>query len=177
MPALLKPSRVLANVEARSKKHAFEILSELIAGDEENLSHEQIFDAIVARERIGNTGMGNGVAIPHGKVPELESATAAFLKLSDAIDYGSQDGEPVSMILAIVVPEDDEESDKDWVALGAKALSAPELVKMLGEVSSSRALFELLSAHAPADEATDDEKESTQSSQQKPATEADSPPQ
>ncbi len=150
MADLLEPARVLANVEARSKKHAFEILSELIAGVADDLSHDQIFEALVERERIGNTGMGKGVAIPHGTVPGLTAPTAACLKLSEAVDYGAQDGEPVALILAVALPDHDESKSFEDVAHAARVLADPELRHMLGDVSSSRALFELLTAHVPA---------------------------
>lgn len=151
LASLLEPARVLANVEARSKKHAFEILSELIAGVADDLSHEQIFEALVERERIGNTGLGKGVAIPHGKATGLKASTAACLKLSEAIDYGAQDGEPVTLILAVAVPDNDDVDNFEDVAQGAHALTDSELMQMLNEVSSSRALYELLAAHAPPD--------------------------
>lgn len=164
MSRLLEPARVLANVEARSKKHALEILSELIAGISDDLSNAQVFEALVERERIGNTGMGKGVAIPHGRINGIKTTTAAFLKLSEAIDYGAQDGEPVSMIIAIAVPDDEDPDNFEDVALAARALADPQLTRMLGEVSSSRALYELLSAHIPeVDESDEQETEPTAS--------------
>ncbi|NNF50945.1 MAG: PTS transporter subunit EIIA [Gammaproteobacteria bacterium] len=155
MADLLEPARVLANVEARSKKHALEILSELIAGISDELENEQVFEALVERERIGNTGMGKGVAIPHGRVSELGKTTAAFLKLGEAIDYGAQDGEPVKMILAIAVSNDEDPDAFEDVALSARTLADPELVRMLEEASGSRALYELLTGHIPAGNAAD----------------------
>ena len=147
MADLLEPARVLANVEARSKKHALEILSELIAGVGDELSNAQVFEALVERERIGNTGMGKGVAIPHGRVGGLDKTVAAFLKLSEAVDYGAQDGEPVNMMLAIAVPDDENTDSFEDVAFAARTLADAELIRLLGEVSSSRALYELLTAH------------------------------
>lgn len=146
---LLQPDRVLANVEARSKKHAFEIVSELIASVSEELSHVDVFEALLERERIGNTGLGAGIAIPHGRIEDLPQAAGAFLKLSEPVDFGAQDGEPVSYIFAIAVPADDNEDHFEVIAETARALNEPRLAGMLTEVSGSRALFEILAAYIP----------------------------
>ncbi len=156
---LLQPERVLANVEARSKKHAFEIVSELIAGGSEELSHVDVFEALLDRERIGNTGLGEGAAIPHGRLEGIEQATGAFLKLSEPVDFGAQDGKPVQHVLAIAIPASDEQDHFEVVAEAAQVLREPRLAGMLSEVSGSRALYEILAAYIPeksVDEAGDE---------------------
>lgn len=149
LATLLEPARVLANVEGRSKKHALEIVSELIASASEELAREDVFEALLDRERIGNTGLGRGIAIPHGRIAGLQATTGAFIKLSEAVDYGAQDGIPVKLIFAIVVPDDDADVHFEHVAETARALNDTRLLEMLEEVNSSRALYELLAGHAP----------------------------
>ncbi len=149
LATLLEPARVLNNVEARSKKHALEILSELIAGAYEDLSPADIFEALLDRERIGNTGLGDGIAIPHGKVADLDAATGAFLKLNEAVDFGARDGKPVRLIFAIAVPDDDEQDHFENVAETARVLANKDLVRMLDQVNGSRALFETLAGYTP----------------------------
>ena len=143
---LLEPSRVLANVEARSKKHAFEILSELIAGVSDELLDIDIFEALIDRERIGNTGLGHGIAIPHGSVAGLNKSTGAFLQLNEAVDFNAQDGEPVQFMFAVAVPDDEQADYFEEVARTAQALSDERIVGLLAEASGSRALFEILAA-------------------------------
>lgn len=145
---LLQPARVLANVEARSKKHAFEILSELIAGVADDLSQSDVFEALVERERIGNTGLGKGIAIPHGGLPDIKTPVGAFLKLSEAVDYGAQDGVPVRLIMAVAVPGDEQSDHFEEVARSARALTDARLIESLNEVSGSRALYEILAGHS-----------------------------
>lgn len=146
---MLEPARVLANVEGRSKKHSLEVVSELIAGVSEELAREDVFEALLARERIGNTGLGKGIAIPHGKIAGLKATTGAFIKLSEAVDFGAQDGVPVTLIFAILVPDDDADEHFEDVAETARALSDSRLLEMLEEVSGSRALYEILAAYVP----------------------------
>lgn len=148
---LIKPDRVLANVEARSKKHAFEIVSELIAGVDGALSHVDVFEALLERERIGNTGLGGGAAIPHGRLEGLTESVGAFLKLSEPVDFGAQDGEPVRHVFAITVPADDDEDHFEVVAEAARALTEPQLGALLAEVTGSRALYEILAGYIPED--------------------------
>ena len=78
---LLAPGRVLCNVEARGQKHAFEILSELLANADHGIGSSIIFDALIQRERLGGTGLGQGVALPHGRADALHGTVAAVLKL------------------------------------------------------------------------------------------------
>ncbi len=149
LSSLLEPARVLANVDARSRKHALEILSELIAGSSEALQQIDVLEALLERERIGSTGLGNGCAIPHGHLPDLETSIGAFLKLNEAVDFNAQDGLPVKLIFAVLVPEAKEEGHFEDVAAVAKALKDPSLVEALLEAGGSRAAYDLLSGYQP----------------------------
>lgn len=149
LASLLEPARVLANVDARSRKHALEIISELLAGSSESLAQIDVMDALIDRERIGNTGLGGGIAIPHGRPDGLDRSVGAFLKLSEAVDFNSQDGQPVGLIFAVLVPRSDDNDYFEDVAGVAKALSDGRLVDALAEAGSSRAVFDLLSGYMP----------------------------
>lgn len=146
---LLEPARVLANVDARSRKHALEILSELIAGSSESLSKSDVLEALLERERIGNTGLGNGVAIPHGRLADLEASVGAFLKLSEPVDFNARDEKPVGLIFAVVVPDNAGQDHFEDVVGVAKALSDRRLTDALQEANGSRAVFDLLVDYQP----------------------------
>lgn len=150
LTSLLEPARVLANVDARSRKHALEILSELIAGSSEAMQQIDVLEALLERERIGSTGLGNGCAIPHGSLPELETSVGAFLKLNEPVDFNAQDGKPVNLIFAVLLPGSAEDSHFEKVAEVAKALSDPRLAAALLEAGGSRAVFDLLAGYQPA---------------------------
>ncbi len=102
---LLAPARVVAGANATSKKRLLETLAHVLA-DDTGIEHERtLFDALCSRERMGSTGLGHGVAIPHGRSAALTGAVGAFIRLSDPVDFGSPDGEPVDLIFALAVPE------------------------------------------------------------------------
>lgn len=103
--ALLDTQRVACRVHVNSKKGALDLLSALLAADIENLSPEQVFESLNGRERLGSTGFGKGVALPHGRVANIDHPVGVFLVLDEAIDYDAIDGQPVDLLFALVVPE------------------------------------------------------------------------
>ncbi len=141
---LLEPGRVLSNVEARSKKHALEILSELLATSEHDITAGEIFDCLVSRERLGSTGLGESIALPHGRAPGLDEPVGAFLKLSEGVDFEASDGEPVRLVFGILVPEDAHEQHLQTLSEIARRFLEPDFRARLLETTSSRTLYELL---------------------------------
>lgn len=101
---LITSDSVLANLRATSKKQALQELSKLAAqltGEDERA----IFDVLMERERLGTTGVGNGIAIPHGKMPSLERLYGVFVRLETPIDFQSVDEQPVDLIFLLLAPE------------------------------------------------------------------------
>lgn len=140
---LLAPERVVCNIDARSHKHMFEILSELLGnGNHSGLPTNEILNSLSARERLGSTGLGDGVAIPHGRASGLSRPSAAFVKLASPVDYEAPDGQAVDLALAILLPEG--EQGIDLLALSAEILSDPELLSVLRDCRNSRSLHSLL---------------------------------
>ncbi|MGI9335529.1 MAG: PTS sugar transporter subunit IIA, partial [Gammaproteobacteria bacterium] len=92
---ILDPERVMFGVDAGSKKKVLEKMSELLASAEEVPDTRSVFDNLCARERLGSTGLGHGVAIPHCRMPTLKRAVGAMLKTNRAVDFDSPDGQPV----------------------------------------------------------------------------------
>lgn len=149
---LLEPGRVLCNVEARSKKHALEILSELLATAEHDLSSSEIFDHLVARERLGSTGLGDGVALPHGRAAGLDSAVGAFVRLCQGVEFEAADGEPASLVFGILVPEDANEEHLRTLSAIAKRFLQPGFRAQLIETTGSRDLYDLLAQEPEEDQ-------------------------
>ena len=119
----IQPERVLCNVDANSKKRAFEALSQLISEDCEGISANAVFDSLIAREKLGGTGLGYGVAIPHGRLKNINSTRGAFIKLKTGIDFDSIDKKPVDLMFALLVPENAEEEHLQTLALLANMLN------------------------------------------------------
>lgn len=101
---LLTADQVLLDLDASSKKRVFEqagILFETRLG----LARSTIFDSLFAREKLGSTGLGQGVAIPHGRIKGLKQAAGAFIRLANPVPFDSPDGRPVSLLFVLLVPE------------------------------------------------------------------------
>ncbi len=104
LAAILPASNVLVDVDATSKKRAFEHAG-LVFENQHAIARATVTDNLFARERLGSTGLGHGVAIPHGRCARLTSATGAFLRLGEPVDFNAPDGQPVDLVFALVVPE------------------------------------------------------------------------
>ncbi len=101
---ILSAEQILLNLEASSKKRVFEqagMLFETKLG----LARSVIFDSLFAREKLGSTGLGQGVAIPHGRIKGLKQAAGAFLRLATPVAFDSPDGRPVDLLFVLLVPE------------------------------------------------------------------------
>jgi PTS system nitrogen regulatory IIA component len=101
---ILLPDNILLDTESTSKKRVFERVG-LLFENNQQISRSQVFDSLFAREKLGSTGLGQGVAIPHGRIAKLREATAAFVMTSHPIPFDAPDGQPVNMIFVLLVPE------------------------------------------------------------------------
>jgi len=142
---LLAKDSVLSKVNCTSKKGALEKISH-IAGEKLNIDPQILFNNLIAREKIGSTGVGSGIAIPHVKIDSSLPATAVFLQCETAIDYDAYDGNKVDILFAIFVPED--RCQQYLVALGeiSKKLLDKPFLRQLRNADSDQVLFELLQA-------------------------------
>ena len=101
---ILPPDNILLDTESTSKKRVFERVG-LLFENNQKVARSLVFDSLFAREKLGSTGLGQGVAIPHGRIPKLRDATAAFVKTSHPIPFDAPDGLPVTLIFVLLVPE------------------------------------------------------------------------
>jgi PTS system nitrogen regulatory IIA component len=101
---LLPPENVILDLEAGSKKRAFEHAG-LVFENNQGIASSAVFDSLFSREKLGSTGLGHGIAIPHGRIKGLKSACGAFIRLANPIPFDSPDEESVSMLFVLLVPE------------------------------------------------------------------------
>jgi len=101
---LLTPENILLDAESTSKKRVFERVG-LLFENSQKIARSQVFDSLFAREKLGSTGLGQGVAIPHGRVKGLKDGVAAFVKIQNPIPFDAPDGLPVNLIFVLLVPE------------------------------------------------------------------------
>lgn len=101
---LLPPSNVVLNLSVSSKKRVFEQAG-LLFENNQGIARSKVFDSLFARERLGSTGLGQGVAIPHGRIKGLREPVAAFIRLAEPIPFDGPDGKPVAILIFLLVPE------------------------------------------------------------------------
>ena len=160
--SLIDTERVRCDVEARSKKHALEILSEMLSKGEPTLAAQGVFDSLVQRERLGSTAVGSGAAIPHGRLPDIGETRVALLRLSEPIDFDAVDGEPVQLIFGLVIP--DEGSDEEHLELLssiATLLRDPTFNNRATAAPGRKALFQLVASQSGSQPADDGDRSNT----------------
>ena len=141
---LLTRERILCCADIGSKKRLFERLGELLAGDSGVLSRNDIFDALINREKLGSTGLGKGVAIPHGRISALEKPLCAIIKLAEPIDFDATDNQPVDLVFALLVPEESTEEHLQVLSTIAEIFSNTGVCSMLRTCESGDCLLEQL---------------------------------
>jgi nitrogen PTS system EIIA component len=101
---ILPLNNIVLDHDSTSKKRVFERAG-ILFENELQIARSQVFESLFAREKLGSTGLGHGVAIPHGRVKGLRDATAAFFKVDSPIAFDAPDGQPVNLIFILLVPE------------------------------------------------------------------------
>ncbi len=101
---ILPPDNVLCGLDADSKERLFEKIG-LLFENNLHLPRKKVIDSLAAREKLGSTGLGHGIAIPHGRIKGLSVAAGAFVKLTAPIPFDAPDGQPVGLLFFLLVPE------------------------------------------------------------------------
>jgi len=144
---ILSPARVVAHVDAGSKKRALEKLSEIIADHSSlEVSAGDIFDSLLARERLGTTAIDHGVAIPHGRLKDGEQTVGAFIQLNQGVDCDAMDQQKVRLLFALLVPAESTEEHLQLLARLARMFSDKVLREQLEQAADDRELYERLMA-------------------------------
>jgi len=142
---LLTRERIQCCTDIGSKKRLFERLGELLAGDSGVLSPNEIFDALINREKLGSTGLGKGVAIPHGRIAALEKPLCAIIKLAEPVDFDAADNLPVDLVFALLVPEDSTEEHLQVLSTIAEVFSNSTICAALRQCESAGCIHDQLS--------------------------------
>ena len=143
LASILSPSQVLAQVDVTSKKRAFEeagLLFENLHG----LSRAVVTDSLFSRERLGSTGLGHGVAIPHGRIKGLKTPMAAVFQLSQAIGFEAPDEQLVNLLIFLLVPEAATQKHLEILSEIAELLSDAALREKLVSSTDSQQLYDLI---------------------------------
>jgi PTS system nitrogen regulatory IIA component len=145
-PDLINEARIGQGLEISSKKRLLETLAELLANDHPRLSTESVFERLLERERLGSTGLGHGVALPHARIKEVSQVLGAFVQTARGVDYDAADGEPVDLAFALLVPETATEEHLQLLAYLASRFSESTTRARLREADSPTAILDLFKA-------------------------------
>lgn len=145
---LLPAANVLLDLPASSKKRAFEQAG-LLFENNQGVARAKVFDSLFARERLGSTGLGQGVAIPHGRIKGLKEAVGAFVRVAEPIPFDAPDGQPVSVMIFLLVPEQASQAHLDLLSELAQMLSDKAFRQSLLDAPSPEAVHAALTAWEP----------------------------
>ena len=144
--SILSPGRTLCCAPGSSKKRVLENIAHFICEDFPNMSPNQLFDSLIARERLGSTGLGLGMAIPHCRIKDCSSIIGSLVKLEQAIDFDAIDGQPVDVLFVLLVPEQAHDEHLKVLATLAERFSNPDFCQQLRSATDSESLFSIATA-------------------------------
>jgi len=141
---LLQPEKVLLQQHLKSRKRTLETLGTLLSHELPQTTPRMLTDLLLKRERLGSTGWGNGVAIPHCRVAELEHFSMALLTLDAGIDFEATDGQFVDVFLGIVAPEEATDAHLEYLQQSAEWLGDPQRLELLRSSHDATRLLNVL---------------------------------
>lgn len=140
--SLLPPANVVVELDASSKKRVFEQAG-LLFENNQGLARSTVYDALFAREKLGSTGLGLGVAIPHGRIKGLKKAVGAFFRLAAPVQFDAPDGKPVELVFILLVPESANEQHLQLLSELAQMFSARAFREQVLATADAAALHSL----------------------------------
>jgi len=144
LESILTPGRSLVNVPGGSKKKALEQIANLIAREVAGMEMQDVFEALIAREKLGSTGFGNGIAIPHCRLKGCTSPISALMHLDAPIDFDAIDGAPVDLLFVLLVPEAATDAHLELLRQIASMLDRREVRDRLRSAPSNEALYQVV---------------------------------
>ena len=145
---LLGPADVVLDLQVSSKKRLFEQVG-LLFENQHAIARSVVFDSLFARERLGSTGLGQGVAIPHGRIKGLKEALGAFIRVAQPVPFDAPDGNPVTLVFVLLVPEKATEKHLQLLSELAQMFSDKALREAMTRAPDAAALHQLVTAWQP----------------------------
>lgn len=147
---ILSAERILSGVTFTSKKKALESLSKLVSQGLDTLPPADILASLTAREKLGSTGLGHGVAIPHGRLGGIQTSIGAFIRLKHPLDYDAHDSTRVDLIFGLIVPQSADDTHLKHLAAIAEMCSDAAFCARLRETEDPATLHTLITQYTPA---------------------------
>jgi PTS system nitrogen regulatory IIA component len=140
---LVAPNAIIPALKVNGKKQALQEIAAR-AGELTGQSEKTILEILLQREKLGSTGVGNGVAIPHGKLAKLNKVFGLFARLERAVDFDALDGQPVDLVFLLLAPEGAGADHLKALARVARLLRDPEVARKLRDSRDAEALYAVL---------------------------------
>jgi PTS system nitrogen regulatory IIA component len=147
LESLIDKQSVLASLRAPNKKQLLQELSHALAA-QVAIDHRLIFETLLTREKLGSTGIGQGIAIPHGKVPSISRVYGLFARLAQPVEFESVDGQPVDLVFVLLAPEHAGADHLKALARISRLLREPALVAKLRGTDDQEGLYAILTEPA-----------------------------
>jgi PTS system nitrogen regulatory IIA component len=141
---ILHPDCTLCAVQGTSKKRVLELISQIDNQHLIDIDQATILSSLTCREKMGSTGIGNGIALPHGRLQELENVMAIVVTSKKPIDYDAIDNAPVDIFFAILVPEDKASEHLGTLSAIATKLNNKDTLSLMRQAKTDQELFEAL---------------------------------
>lgn len=138
---ILSPARTICHAPGISKKRLFETIARVISDDQSSLVYDEVFGQLIAREKLGSTGLGQGIAIPHCRVDACPEPLGTLVTLEQAIDFDAPDDKPVDLLFALLVPGEAHQQHLDILANVARLFSQGSFCQQLRAAKNSDELF------------------------------------
>jgi PTS system nitrogen regulatory IIA component len=145
---LLSLPNVALDVDVHDKREALDRAARVFENNQ-GLSAARVFECLMAREELGTTGLGKGVAIPHGRLRGLKRAAAGIIRVKDPIEFGSPDGQPVRLLVVLLVPDHASQQHLEILSELAQMLSEPSMREQLQTIMQPAALLATVAAWEP----------------------------
>ncbi len=141
---LLKLDQIRLNITAGSKKKVLQVISDIVAENYPEYNANKIFELLIERERLGRTGIGHGVALPHGRLPDCQEPIGIFISLAEGVDFDAIDQEPVKLLFALLVPENSTQEHLEILARQADFFRQDKNRQILKNATSPETVYNLL---------------------------------
>lgn len=141
---ILSPAHIYLDIAGSSKKKVLQNVAEVISGYRQDLTSDTIFDHLIAREKLGSTGFGDGVAIPHSRLSGCSQITGAFFRLSSPVDFDAVDRKPVDLLFVLLVPDEKNQDHLEILSEIASRLSSADVRQQLRDSNNSDQVHSLL---------------------------------
>lgn len=145
---ILSPARTVYGAPGVSKKRLFETVAKIISDDQPALDYDDIFNHLIAREKLGSTGLGGGIAIPHCRAGSCPTPLGTLVTLADPIDFDAPDDQPVDLLFVLLVPEEAHQEHLDILAQIARLFSQKDFCQSLRDAGDDQALFRLATSQS-----------------------------